>query len=119
MSLGRRKKNSTSLARSSTVRSRDSCRCRYPASRSISAAGSLSVPLLGTATFNITELLLGSPRSGGAGVDQRLVPGVVDQSRYAASGGWVGGRIAPGARPGPLEMPIHLLEADPSPDHDH
>src|SRR5918998_196525 len=53
MSRGRRKKNSTSLAASMTVRSLGSWRCRYPASASISEAGSASVPLLGTATRSI------------------------------------------------------------------
>ena len=50
MSLGRRKKNSTLLAGSMTVRSLGSVRRRYPASDRISAADSESVPLLGTAT---------------------------------------------------------------------
>src|SRR5918998_444110 len=53
MSRGRRKKNSTSLAASMTVRSLASWRCRYPASASISEAGSARVPLLGTATRSI------------------------------------------------------------------
>src|SRR6478609_3229578 len=56
MSLGRRKKNSTSLAGSMTVRSRDSCRCRYPASISMAVAGSDRVPLFGTATRSMALL---------------------------------------------------------------
>src|SRR6476646_4144594 len=54
MSLGRRKKNSTLLAGSTTVRSLGSRRRRYPASDRISAADSLSAPLLGTATRSIS-----------------------------------------------------------------
>src|SRR4051794_26522473 len=50
MSRGRRKKNSTPLAGSARTSSRESARCRYPASRSIALAGSDSDPLLGTAT---------------------------------------------------------------------
>src|SRR5574340_1056876 len=50
MSLGRRKKNSTSLTGSRTVRSRESVRRRYPASARITAADSDSAPLFGTAT---------------------------------------------------------------------
>src|SRR6478752_10851820 len=53
MSLGRKKKNSTLLAGSTTVRSLGSRRRRYPASERISAADSLSAPLLGTATRSI------------------------------------------------------------------
>src|SRR5690349_9877027 len=56
MSLGRKKKNSTLLAGSTTVRSLGSVRRRYPASDRISDADSLSAPLLGTATRSMSQL---------------------------------------------------------------
>src|SRR5690349_20207388 len=56
MSLGRKKKNSTLLAGSTTVRSLGSVRRRYPASDRISDADSLRAPLLGTATRSMSQL---------------------------------------------------------------
>src|SRR3954451_3337317 len=53
MSRGRRKNNSGSFRGSGTMSSLGPRRTAYPASRSMSDAVSLSVPLLGTAIFSM------------------------------------------------------------------
>src|SRR5690606_12938414 len=89
MSRGRRKKNSTPLSGSCRTSSRLSPRCRYPASRSMAAAGSDSEPLFGTATRSM-------------GTDP--FPG-----RSATSG-------RPGHRAG-LQMSVYVLEREALGDH--
>src|SRR4249919_2533881 len=51
-----------SFSSSAMLRSRESERCRYPASRIIVAAGSARVPLLGSATRSIGFLLASANR---------------------------------------------------------
>ncbi len=73
MSRGRRKKKSTSFSGSCTTSSRAACAAGYPASRSMSRAGSDSWPLLGTATLSIgsssREWRTGQVAGSGAGRD--------------------------------------------------
>src|SRR5690606_37464301 len=97
MSRGRRKKNSTSLSGSASTSSRESRRWRYPASRSISTAGSDRDPLLGTAIRSMTGPSLQGIR-GDRGRDE--------QERAALAAGRTSRTGA-----GRSQMLVHVLQA--------